>query len=86
VASVTNPATAIRRFEKNEVRDVSGPIPTPFGISLMTTHIKGQRGVRERIWHIKDDKILKCEILNPEDKEKNERKIHKFIDRWNASS
>jgi len=85
MATVTNPGTAIRRFEKGEVRDVRGPIEDESGIVFFESHIKGQPGVRERKWFIQLGKILKCEINNPEDKERNERKIQKFITKWNET-
>jgi len=82
--AVTNPGTAIRRFEKNEVRDVRGPIIDESGIVLFESNIKGQPQVRQRTWLVQYGKILKCDILNPEDKERNELKIKKFIVKWNS--
>lgn len=84
MSTVTNAGTAIRRFEKNEIRDVRGPIEDESGISFYESHIKGQPGVRERKWYVQYGKIIKCEINNPEDKERNERKIKKFIQKWNG--
>ena len=79
---VTNPQTAIRRFEKNKVREIT---KTQFdnGFTIYVSHIKGQPGVRERRWNVQHGKIMSCEITNPEDRKKNEKKIQKFIRRWN---
>ena len=84
MAHIIKPVTAIRRFEKGEVRDVIGPISSGDGITELRSHIAGQPGVRPRTWRLKDDKILACDVMNPDDQSYNRRKIDKFINRWNG--
>jgi hypothetical protein len=82
--NVIDPVTAIRRFEKNEVRDVESDPVHVNGSTTLMSHIAGQPETRKRFWVVQNHLILGCTIMDSKDKEKNERKITKFIHRWNT--